>query len=650
MTYHAQTISPARLGFDAHGTPLSREYQDIYFSADGGPGQARHVFLHGNGLPERWRGHERFVILENGFGSGLNFLATWAAWRSDPARPARLHYLAVEKHPLAPGDLARLHRHWSEFDLIASALREAWPLPVPGFQRIAFAGGRVMLTLLLGDAEAVLRQTRARVDAFYLDGFDPRRNPDMWSASVFRQCARLAAPGATLATWCVAGAVRAALQEAGFDTSRQAGFGRKREMLAGHLALPSTRAPAPAPRDRRAIVLGAGLAGCAAAERLASRGWTVQVLDQHAAPASAASGNLAGIVRPMLSRDDNIASRLSRASFLYALRAWRQLDQLGLPPRCGLDGVLQLARDAAHEALQRDLLAARQYPDEYACFLERDAASHRLGATTRHGGWWFAGGGWASPAAICRAWLAAAGLSTVFRGGVRVAAMHAGDAGWRLLDPAGAVLAEAPLVVLATGADAERLAQTAHLPLDRTRGQVSHLPAGTLPALKHALCREGYLTPALQGLHCLGASYAHEGDADLNVAEHAENLRRLAGMLPDTATFDPHTLQGRVAFRATTPDRLPLVGAIPDPLSTPIAGMRIDDLPRLPGMHGLLGLGSRGLVWAALAAEHLASSIEQEPAPLENDLASAIDPARFALRAARRRGTRDHSSSSTQTG
>jgi len=229
-------IAPAALAYDTGGTPVSAAYGDVYHAAEGGPGQARHVFLAGNGLPDRWSGRERFVILENGFGTGLNFLATWAAWRTDPARPASLHYLAVEKHPFRADDLARLHAQWPEFADLAARLRETWPVLTPGFHRLEFddaAGGRVVLTLMLGEAEACLKQLRARADAFYLDGFDPKKNPAMWSASLFRHLARLAAPDATLATWCVARGVRDALAAAGFGTEKRPGFARKREMLTG---------------------------------------------------------------------------------------------------------------------------------------------------------------------------------------------------------------------------------------------------------------------------------------------------------------------------------------------------------------------------------------------------------------------------------
>lgn len=614
-----QPLTPARLLFDADGTPRAADFDDVYHSADGGPGQAAHVFLGGNGLPERWRGRERFVVLENGFGTGLNFLATWLAWREDGARPARLHYLATEAHPLADADFARLRARWPDVALLAEALRAAWPPPLPGFHRLEFAGGRVVLTLLFGDARTTLNQLDARVDAFYFDGFDPRKNPAMWSPQLFLRCAALAAPDATLATWCVAGAVREALQAAGFAVDRRPGYARKREMLVGRLAPRSHAAPS-APTARHALVLGAGLAGCAISERLARRGWRVTLLERHAAPAMAASGNRAGIVRPVLARVETPAARLSRAGFLYTGRAWNQLDRLGAPPRRALNGVLQLARDGAGETALRELLERTAYPVDYARFIGRDEASARLGWRVPYGGCWFAGGGWASPPDLCRAWLGAAGVQAHY--GAQVARIEHRRGDWHALDDHRRALGHAPVLVFATGADGAGLDPLAPLRLGRTRGQVSHLPAGALPAVRHAVCGDGYLTPALQGMHCLGATYAHDDEQAERVAEHADNLRHLKVLMPDAVgTFDSARLTGRVGFRATTPDRLPLVGALPA------------RQPEAAGLYGLLGLGSRGLVWSALAAEYLASRLDGDPSPLETDLARALDPARWVTEA-----------------
>ena len=224
-------------------TLYSPLYEDLYASAAGGLAETRHVFLGGNGLPERWRGRRRFVIVETGFGAGLNFLATWAAWRESAPSGARLHYLSAEKHPFSANDLAHVTAAWPELADLAGELQRQYPPVVPGFHRLHFDAGRVTVTLLFGDALEMLRQVDARADAFYLDGFAPAKNPEMWTREVFGELARLARSDATLATYTVAGVVRAGLVSAGFSVERREGFGRKREMLVARYAGPTkTRA------------------------------------------------------------------------------------------------------------------------------------------------------------------------------------------------------------------------------------------------------------------------------------------------------------------------------------------------------------------------------------------------------------------------
>lgn len=232
------SLQPARLILDESGTPISETYGDIYHSAAGGHAQARHVFLAGNGLPERWRGRDSFTILETGFGLGINFMATWLAWQADPARCSQLHFISLEKHPFSVADLALAHAAWPEFETLAGELRAHWPVLEAGTHRLMLDGGRVILTLVFGDAVETLPTLSTKADAFYLDGFSPALNPDLWSPTLCRSLACLANEGATLATWSVAGTVRRALREAGFHVEKQAGFAGKRQMLVGRFIPP----------------------------------------------------------------------------------------------------------------------------------------------------------------------------------------------------------------------------------------------------------------------------------------------------------------------------------------------------------------------------------------------------------------------------
>lgn len=537
-----------------------------------------------------------------------------------------------------------------------------WPPPLGGFHRLEIADD-IALTLLFGDAEETLRVADSGVgaDAVFLDGFAPQSNPAMWSEGLLAAVTRHCRPQSTLATWCVAGDIRRRLAALGWEVLRAPGFAAKRQMLRGTLAnaRPSrpgraaTRSAVPPPLcfggPREAIVIGAGIAGCAVAARLAARGWTVTIIDAHDAPAGGASGNHAGILLPRLARDDALAARLSRAAFLHAVRL---LDDLG--PTAWLPcGVLQLAANEEDAAYQRDCIARGQFPAAFAQWLDAPAAHVRLGrgfASPRDGGWWFPAGGRVAPALACHALLTRDDGRITRRFGHSVRAIERDASGcWVVIgdDGAGGARGEparAPQLVLAC---AERIPAllspllTAHLPLDRVRGQTTTFDADACPpldGLEIAVCGEGYVTPAREGRICIGASF-HRGDGDLveRLADHRANLARIERLLPGSVDgLAPESCAGRVGVRATTPDRLPYAGLLPD-VAVPVRGdPGLRGMPRMPGLSMIGGLGSRGLMWAPLAAEILVSRIAGEPLPVPRRFADALDPARYYLRALRR--------------
>jgi tRNA 5-methylaminomethyl-2-thiouridine biosynthesis bifunctional protein len=643
-------IRPGTLAFDPSGTPFSEKFGDIYHSAESGPDQARHVFLHGNDLPRRWGGTRIFTIVETGFGLGLNFMATCAAWRSDPKRSERLHFLSVERYPFVRDDLVTLHARYPEFSRQSSELCAAWPTVIAGVHRLHLDGGRITLTLVFANVVEALRDLRLGADAFYLDGFAPDRNPDMWSSAVMKALARLARSGATLATYTTAHAVRDALAAAGFAVEKSVGYGRKREMLTGRFAPRwSIRHPPPARAEwpeRNALIVGAGLAGAAIAERLASRGWRVDILDRNGAAAGGASGLSAGVIQPHLSHDDCILSRFTRAGFLYAHSRRRQIDvdqpALARPP-CG---VLQIADDASHEARLAEALTSLAYPPEYAQLLSRDAASSRAGRAVRAGGWWIPMGDWAQPSAVVRAQLAAATHAPMPAPQTRfhreVAALRRLGERWHAIDASGAEIASAPVVVLANACDAARLVDLAPAPLQRVAGQLTFFPASSAVP-RTVVCGRGYVLPEFEGNVVAGASYDLDDDAmQPDDARHAANLRRAERLLPGiTVGVDMTSLRGEVGMRCVARDRMPMVGPLVDMdrarhMADTLSGAHASDMPRLPGLFCAIAFASRGLAWTALAAECVASQLEGEPLPLEATLVDAIDPGRFAVKRARR--------------
>ncbi len=650
-----RALEPAEPVLSDNGTPYSPCYDDVYHSTEGGLTQARHVFLGGNGLPGAWGGREQFVILEAGFGQGLNFLVTWQAWRDDPQRCARLHFVSIEKHPFTREGLARLHAGLGDLLPPAQALQQAWPDALPGLHRLEFEGGAVVLTLAFGDVERMLPKLVAGVDAFYLDGFSPEKNADMWSPEVFRGLSRLARPGATLATYTAAGFVRRGLSAVGFEAVRAPGFGGKRDMTVARFA-PTWKSRRHAPSlpgqwsERHAIVIGAGLAGCAVTERLAVRGWRVTLFDNHAGPARQTSAHRAAAMHAHMSADDSLLSRLSRAGNLYALHAWRELERAGHPVGWHATGVLQTGEDEAEHAAQRAALAAQGFPESFVRWMDPDEAAREHGAPVGRGGLWFPQGGWVAPPDICHAQLARAGGAVDARYGCQVAAVARVGERWEARNADGVVLASAPVLVLANAHEAARLMPMRHQEMRRVRGQLSTLTAEQVGALGGwpdcVVTGAGYLLPrAADGSARVGSSYEpDEGPLAESAAAHAANLGRLASLLPGRvaalAAIDPALLSGYVGVRTVSHNRLPLIGQMPDEAQAHahagvLRGAHLRDVPRQPGLYAALAFASRGLTWAALGAELLASQIEGEPLPLESDLADAIDPARLLLRALR---------------
>lgn len=607
------------------GQPVSRRFGDVYFSRESGLGETRHVFLEGNRLPERWarlaRG-ARFAIGETGFGTGLNFCAAWALWTRAAPADAILHFVSVERYPLAPADLARALGAWPELAPQAEALIAQYGALAPGWHRFHFDSGRVMLTLAVGDAAERLGELAGRCDAWFLDGFAPARNPEMWSEAVLAALAAHSFAGATFATYTCAGAVRRGLAAAGFGVEKRAGFGRKREMLAGALAAPAPARPAAA-GGRSAVVIGGGLAGAASAWSLAQRGWRVTLLERHAALAQEASGNPQGVLYARLAARASALGELVLAGYQHSLRLLGQLLPEG-EDAWRACGVLQLALDAKTAARHAAVVAAG-LPEAIARPVDRAEASAIAGVALPAGGLFFPGAGWVHPPALVAALAAHPAIEV--RTGVAVRALEQAPNGeWRILAD-GSVLARTPVVVVATSVETARFAQTRALPLHAVRGQLTLVPATDASrTLASVVCGEASIAPARRGVHTLGATFVHDFD-DLAVreSEHRSNLADLAAMAPalaaalDAARLDPAGLAGRAAVRCTSPDRLSIAGA-------------------MPGREGLgvnTAHGSRGLIGPPLCAEVVAARLDAEPAPVSAALLAALDPGRFGGAATR---------------
>ncbi len=708
-------LRPARIDFSNPQALAAIDHGGAAYPAGAAAlARAQQVFLAGSQLPARWAGRRRFVVLETGFGLGHNFLATWAAWQQDARRCDRLWYVAIDKHPPLQGDLARAHAG-SALPSQAAALVAAWPPLTPDLHLIDFDGGRVRLLLALGDIATVLPELVAQVDAFYLDGFAPALNPAMWDAWRLRQLPRLAAAGATVAAGSGHTALRDGLSAAGFvlngvasqapspvsgqtggPTNDQTSVPTSAQTLGqttGRFAPRFQSLPPPGrqarPDVRRVAVVGAGLAGAAVAWALAGRGLAVQVFDRQAGCAGETSGHPGGLFHGTLHAHDGTHARWLRAAALHTERVLRPLVAQGLDG--AIDGLLRGEQSTDAEGMDA-LVQQLALPADYVQVRRRALIGGRPA-------WFYPGGGWVAPPALCAHWLASPGISTHF--GVAVAQIQpapgtAGDsspAGWRLLDAAGRCLAEVDALVLCNASEAQRLVADLAAsspdtgipngpawPLRRVRGQTTLLPATAtatatatdidndtdspptghqppLPQLPLPLADTGYALRLHDGRVLCGASAQPDDEhSGLRAEDHAANMATLRRLTGWTGTPDLHTLSGRVGWRVQSDDRLPLLGPVPaappswhSPRAKPETETRhhprrLDQprlLPRQPGLYVFTALGARGITQAALGAEVLASWLTGDPVPAPASLLDALDPARFAARAVRRTPTTD---------
>jgi tRNA 5-methylaminomethyl-2-thiouridine biosynthesis bifunctional protein len=561
--------------------PRSARFGDLYFSAQDGLAESRQVFLAGCGLPEAWTGARAFCVAELGFGTGLNIAALLDLWSRQGPPDAHLSIFSVEAYPLDAADAARALAAWPELAPIAEALLARWPGQRRGFHRIDLPRFRASLDVAVMEAGEALAAWSGQADAWFLDGFAPALNPQMWRPEVLELIARRSAPGARLATYTVAGDVRRGLAAAGFTAERAPGFGAKRQRLEGRW--PGETAPEA--KSPRVAILGAGIAGASLARAFRALGATAQVFDAGAATASASP---AALVTPRLD------AGLGPQAALFA-QAFARAGDLYPGDVIVASGALQLAVGPKDER-RFTAIAGSDLFEPGAMRVVEPPALAMDGAKV------------IEPAPILAAWL---GEIT----GVAVARLSHDGGVWRLSGADGETIAEAEIVCVACGMASASLVPG--LPLRPVRGQASFIPGESAPA---TVLFGGYVAPA-QGGVIVGATHDRDQvSLEARPGDHARNLAALAEVLPELAArLEGRPYEAYVGVRATTADYLPLAGPC-----------------ELPGLFVLTGLGSRGFTLAPLLAEHVAALALGAPSPLPAPLADLVDPARFERRARRR--------------
>ncbi|HIF9186348.1 TPA: bifunctional tRNA (5-methylaminomethyl-2-thiouridine)(34)-methyltransferase MnmD/FAD-dependent 5-carboxymethylaminomethyl-2-thiouridine(34) oxidoreductase MnmC [Photobacterium damselae] len=690
---HPAKIENAVLDWNELGTPVSNDFDDVYFSNANGLEETRYVFLQQNGLPDRWNdfSRRRFVVAETGFGTGLNFLALWQQFKAFRAENPdaivkELHFISFEKFPVTLDDLKKAHLSWPELSDLAQQLHAHYPPAVADCHRIILEDGLITLDLWFGDIQDCMPQVwtgdEGIVDAWFLDGFAPSKNLAMWNLDVYKGMRNLARSGCTLATFTAAGFVRRELIEAGFEMKKAKGFGHKREMLTGTIGertAPSNTKPwyhisARAENDTAQAlndiaIIGGGVASAATALSLVRRGQTVTLYCKDEKPAQGASGNKQGAVYPLLNGNHNALSRFFAPAFVFARQFVEQAAQNSQFDHdwCG---VVQLAfggytsllvsRDGSKEHQEKeaemlnkqriklDKMLAGGFPNELICALDHQQTREITGVETSFDGVNYPLGGWLCPKELTRALIEqaqATGLLTLHTQSEVCKLQQERDQRWQLQFSDGQSKQHA-CVVIANGHRFTDFEQTAKIPAYSVRGQVSHIPTNEqLGKLKTVLCYDGYLTPENphSHTHCIGASY-DRNSVDLAFSEQNQhdNKQRLIDCLPQAEwakSVDVSDNQARVGVRCATRDHLPFMGNVCryDELLTQYENLKetqasADKVPVYDNLFALIGLGSRGLSSAPLIGEMMASQICGDPLPMPLSVLEALHPGRMWVR------------------
>ncbi len=678
------------------GQPVSTVFDDVYFSKSDGLAESRHVYLNGNNLPERWaRKNDKntFTIFETGFGTGLNFLMTWQAWNTSSKKIATLNYLAVDLYPLTLNQLAQAHLRWPELAELSSILLKHYPpQPWQGFHRILLSAdcGKtpdIVLTLIFADAlkgldklgqhaenlrgntHLAFGEYTPNIDAWYLDGFAPAKNPDMWTDRLFALIAKNSATNTTAATFTVAGNVRRGLVKFGFKCKKQSGFGKKREMLCakflqhseseknkpktptGKSKVPSwilkSTSPTPKRIESTILVVGAGLAGCHTAHALAERNHKVLLIDRSGI-AAGASGNLQGAVYTRLSASNDVLTELNLAAQMFADQFYENQQ---LYKKCGQQcGVFHLANsERAHKNYQAfvQTFAEDSVAQNYAQWLDASDTLTVTGLKLNYGGLFLRRSGWLNPKRVCEQLLHHPNISTQFN--CNVTKIDFDNDQWRVFKNDD-LLASGHICIICNAHEAREFEQTSELPLKKIRGQVTHIThSEELAGIKSVICGEGYIAPPISAnnvlQHCIGATFdLNNPSPELSLKSHQENINALAGVSSqfDTKKTVPiNENPGKVGFRCATPDYFPIVGPVPQQMQikedftflSKKANAIIDSPGTYyPQLYCNLGYGSRGLAYAPLCAQILADLITGEHLPISNSLFSYLHPARFTIR------------------
>ena len=658
------TIQHAKIHFNQENTPVSDKFDDVYFSNQDGLAETHYVFLEGNQLWERWVNYQEahFVIAETGFGTGLNFFAVTTLFREfrqkHPDSPLkRLYFISFEKYPLLLDALQQAHLAYPQFSHLAQHLQQHWLNPIQGCYRFHF--DEISLDLWFGDVAENLPQLgdymNSKIDAWFLDGFAPSKNPDMWNEQLYQQMFRFTKPQGTFATFTAASAVRKGLENAGFDITKRKGFGKKRECLSGqktHEKLTALSAPwfhsQPANLNKQDIaIIGGGIASLCTAISLVKRGAKITIYCEDEQTALNASGNKQGAFYPQLSDDNERNIRFYIHAFAYGHQFLQWAIQHKIEFEHEFCGVALCAYNEKAES-KLNKIAELNLPSDLYQSLSQTELSEKVGLPLPFGGGFIPQGAWLAPRQLVQhafAFLEKQGVQ--IKTSQKVTTLSQTENGWQITTAENKTFNH-EIVVLANGHKLTDFEQTQKLPLYPVRGQVSQIPTSeNLLKLKTVLCYDGYLTPVDQAKasHCIGASHVRDNATrEFSLTEQQENQQKIQQNIPEdwTKEVDTSGNLARIGVRCSVRDLTPMMGAVPHFSAQQTQYQNLFNLRRrkqpieqaenYPNLYLIGALGSRGLTSAPFLGETLASLIYDEPLPISEDLIHNLMPNRSWVR------------------
>ncbi|WP_189637774.1 bifunctional tRNA (5-methylaminomethyl-2-thiouridine)(34)-methyltransferase MnmD/FAD-dependent 5-carboxymethylaminomethyl-2-thiouridine(34) oxidoreductase MnmC [Thalassotalea sp. HSM 43] len=669
MSDKATEIKTAKVKFDEFGAPYSDQFDDIYFDNKHGCLQSEQVFIENNGLPDRWHQFDgkSFVIAETGFGTGLNFLITAAKFtefKANTKSDLQLNFITVEKFPLSKDDLCQALKLWPQFSDISNLLLRDYQLEQSQLN-IRFAND-ITLTIYFADALQSYRtladDNGAMIDAFFLDGFAPRKNSDMWSETLFAEFARLAKPDATLGTFTVAGFVRRGLEDAGFKVSKRQHRNRltndveqnpvKAESLMANYVGKDKAKPingfkvrSKTEASQHATIIGGGLASACVAHALVSKGIRVTLYCKDEHLAQGASSNAIGAIYPLLHvQRDNISDFYQQA-FDFAMPFYQQLLDKGYQFSHGFDGLLEVAYKEPLIKRQQKFAEQQSWPEDLIRSVSPTQASELSNISLEYGGLFMERAGWVCPPELVNAISKAAidtGLLTIKYNRHLKHVKQADSGRWHITTNKESKTVQN--LIFCIGADSLNIDILNDLPLTAVRGQVSQMRSNeVIKPLKTVLCHKGYVTPEHNGSHCIGATFdKHSVEQTPNRHDDIFNLTTLNSCLGEFHRWQQaDVVASKARLRCCTPDHLPMAGRMPimerhidayDHLRYDKNWFFDTPAPLKSGLYVLTGLGARGLCSAPLLADIIAAEISNSDYPVDNDMLFNLSPNRFIVR------------------